>query len=97
VRTPRQLILGPRATTVLWLVPENGEEESAVAGTSPQGPPRGGDTTPLPPPQLGGRCMIYRASEVEVHQALLSDVIHGLQQQGTQIEPLFADERWKLV
>ena len=32
-----------------------------------------------------------------MHQALLSDVIHGLRQQGTQIKPLFADERWNLV
>ena len=32
-----------------------------------------------------------------VHQALLSDVIHGLQQGEGPVEHLFADERWQRV
>ena len=35
--------------------------------------------------------------EVAVHQALLSDVIHGLQQSVGPVGHLFADERWRLV
>jgi hypothetical protein len=54
VRTPRQLNLDPRATTVLWLMPERMGKKN--------------------PPWL------------EPLRALLSDVIHGLKQQGTQIE-----------
>ena len=37
------------------------------------------------------------APEVAVHQALLSDVIHGLQQSGGPVGHLFTDERWRLV
>ena len=93
VRTPRQLILDPRATTVLWLVPER------MGQKSPQW---------LEPLRRALRVVETRrlfprlsraegAHEAEVHQALLSDVIHGLRQHGTQIESLFADERWNLV
>ncbi len=35
--------------------------------------------------------------EVAVHQALLSDVIHGLQQSVGPVGHLFADERWRLA
>jgi len=37
------------------------------------------------------------ATEVAVHQALISDVIRGLRQQDGTVEHLFADERWQLV
>ena len=37
------------------------------------------------------------AAVVAVHQALLSDVIHGLRQQDGSVQHLFADERWQLV
>ena len=93
VRTPRQLILDPRATTVLWLVPERMGKKSPQWLEPLRRALRVVETRRLFPRLSRGE----GASEVEVHQALLSDVIHGLKQQGTQIEPLFADERWKLV
>ncbi len=35
--------------------------------------------------------------EAALHQAMLHDVIHGLNQRDVPIGPLFADERWRLV
>ncbi len=35
--------------------------------------------------------------EVAVHQALMSDVLHGLRQADVQLGPLFTDNRWRLV
>ena len=37
------------------------------------------------------------AREAAVHQALISDVICGLEQRAVPIEHLFADQRWRLV
>jgi hypothetical protein len=37
------------------------------------------------------------ALEAAAHQALISDVIRGLQQRDVPVEHLFADERWWLV
>jgi ribonuclease HI len=37
------------------------------------------------------------AQEAAAHQALLSDVIHGLQQSEGPVGHLFADQRWRLV
>ena len=92
VRTPRQLVLDPRATPAHWLVPERMGKNPAWLE-----PLRRVlcvvETRRLFPRLNRGEDV----PEAAVHQALLHDVIHGLKRRDVPIGPLFADERWRLV
>ena len=92
VHVPQQLVLNPHLPTVFWLVPDAMRKNPSWL-TSLQRALRAADT-PLLFPRLnrGSVCL-----EVPVHQALLHDVLRGLQQQDVLVEPLFSDRRWQQV
>ena len=92
VHVPRQLVLNPHLPTAFWLVPDTMRKNPSWL-TPLRRALRAADT-PLLFPRLdrGSVCL-----EVPVHQALLHDVLGGLQQQDVLVEPLFSDRRWQQV
>jgi len=92
VQVPRQLVLNPHLPTALWLVPDSLRKNPSWL-TPLQRALRAVDTSLLFP-RLNRRSARL---EVPVHQALLHDVIRGLQQQEGPVEPLFSDTRWQQV
>ena len=90
VRVPRQLLLG----SSFGLVPESLKKDPAWL----QPFRRALQVVDSDIEQLFSRLNRSEgAAVVVVHQALLSDVIHGLRQQDGSVQHLFADERWQLV
>jgi len=92
IRSPRQLIVNPRISPAVWLVPEHMSKNPSW----------------LEPLRrvlrmVDTRKLFHRldrgegAPEVAAHQALIHDVIRGLQRHDLPVEPLFADTRWQLV
>jgi hypothetical protein len=92
IRTPRQLIVNPRVYPAVWLVPERMSKNPSWLEPLRR-VLRIVDTRKL------FRCLDRGEGTpaVAVHQALIHDVIRGLQRHDVPVEPLFADSRWQLV
>ena len=89
---PRQLLVDPRASPVVWLVPNTMSRN-----------PRWLELLRRALSYADARRLFPRLHRTEgaprtaEHQALLHDVLRGLKDPEAPIEPLFADERWNRV
>ena len=92
IRQPRQLVLDPQAHPVVWLLPL-----SLACWPRWLNPLRRvltvAKTATLFPRLDRGE----GASEVPVHQALLHDMLSGLNRREPNVGALFADARWEVV
>ena len=92
IRQPRQLVLDPHAHPPVWLLP-------SLLRRQPHwlGPLRRvllvADAQTLFPRLNRGEGV----PNVPVHQALMHDVLAGLERQGANLTELFTDERWNSV
>ena len=92
IRTPRQLILNPQVSPAIWLVPERMSKNPSWL-------------EPLRRvlKMVDARNLFRRLDRGEgttaepTHQALIHDVIRGLQRHDVPVKPLFSDTRWQLV
>jgi len=89
---PRQLLVDPRASPVVWLVPNTMSRN-----------PHWLEPLRRALSFVDARRLFPRLHRTEgapraaEHQALLHDVLRGLKDPEAPIEPLFADERWNRV
>ena len=92
IRTPRQLIVNPRVSPAIWLVPER------MSKNPPWLEPLRRVLKMVDARNLFRRLDRGEGTPAEpAHQALMHDVIRGLQRHDVPVEPLFSDTRWQLV
>ena len=92
IRAPRQLIVNPRVSPAIWLVPER------MSKNPPWLEPLRRILQMVDTRNLFRRLDRGEGTPAEAtHQALIHDVIRGLQRHDVPVEPLFSDSRWNLV
>jgi hypothetical protein len=91
LRTPRQLIVNPRVSPAIWLVPERMSKNPSWLD------PLRRVLKIVDARNLFRRLDRGAGTQAEpTHQALMHDVIMGLQRHDVPVEPLW-DSRWLLV